>query len=186
MPWWSYLLIALVLVALTVLVIYNLTVKAKQQAEEAWSGVDVQLKRRRDLVPNLVSAVAAYAEHEREALQLVTEMRALAEATDHNSPAVAAPAENRLTGALRGLFAVAEKYPQLKADASFMQLQKQLVNVENNVQAARALYNGNARRYNDRIQMFPANAFIGLFGFRALPYVEAAASERGRGRIDFA
>lgn len=185
MQWWLYILLAIVLVGVLVLVTYNAVVKAKNQAEEAWSGVDVQLKRRRDLVPNLVASVQAYATHEASVLQTVTETRALAASAAASGPAAAAPAENHLTGALRGLFVIAERYPQLKADGNFMQLQKELVSIENNVTAARAIYNSNARKYNDKIQMFPANVFIGSFGFRSLPYVEAAAHERGVGRIDF-
>ncbi len=186
MPAWIYLLAAAALVGFLVLATYNAVVKAKNQAEESWSGVDVQLKRRRDLIPNLVAAVAAYAKHEAGVLQVVTETRAAAESAAHGGPATAAPAENHLTGALRGLFAVVERYPQLKADGNFMQLQRELVNVENNVQGSRAIYNSNARRYNDRIQSFPAVVFIRYFGFRALPYVEAAQQERGLGRVDFA
>lgn len=186
MPWWIYLLGAAFFVGFVVLATYNLAVSAQNAADEAWSGVDVQLKRRRDLVPNLVAAVGAYAKHEQAVLQIVTETRAAAAAATHGGPSKAAPAENHLTGALRGLFAVVERYPELKADANFMQLQRELVNIENNVQGARAIYNGNARRLNDRIQMFPANLYIRQFGFRALPYVEAAASERGVGRVDFA
>ncbi len=186
MPWWLYLIGTLVVLAFLVLWLYNRVVSAKNQAVEAWSGVEVQLRRRRDLVPNLVAAVAAYAQHEQAALQVVTEMRAAANAAAHHGAALAAPAENRLTGSLRGLFAVAERYPQLKADGNFLQLQRALVDTENNVQGARAIYNGNARRYNDRIQMLPTSLFIGYFGFRALPYAESAATERGVGRIDFA
>lgn len=185
MPWWIYLVGALILVGLLVLATYNAVVKAKNQAEESWSGVDIQLKRRRDLIPNLVATVQAYATHEATVLQTVTETRALAESSSAGGPARAVPAENHLTGSLRGLFVVVERYPELKADANFLELQNQLVRIENNVLGARAIYNGNARRYNDRIQSFPANVFIGSFGFRALPYVEAAAHERGVGRIDF-
>jgi LemA protein len=185
MPWWSYLVLAVILVALVVWASYNMSVKGRNQAREAWSGVNVQLKRRRDLVPNLVSAVSAYAGHEQSVLQLTTEARLVADAADHSNPSSAAPAENNLTGALRGLFVSVERYPELKADANFLALQRELVNIENNVQAARAIYNSNARSYNDRIQSFPAVLFIGAFGFRSLTYVESAASDKGVGRIDF-
>lgn len=185
MPWWTYLVGAGLLLVLYALALYNGAVKAKNEASEAWSGVDVQLRRRRDLVPNLVASVQAYATHEASVLQTVTETRALAASAASGGPAVAAPAENHLTGALRGLFVVVERYPQLKADQNFMQLQRELVNIENNVTAARAIYNSNARRFNDRILTFPGNPFLRLFAFRPLPYVEAAAHERGVGRIDF-
>jgi LemA protein len=186
MPWWIYLVAAIALLTVLLLATYNAVVRGRNQAQESWSGVEVQLKRRRDLVPNLVASVAAYAGHENDLLRLVTERRVGAESASHAGPTQAVQAENHLTGALRGLFVVVERYPQLKASANFMQLQRELVNVENNVAGARAIYNGNARRYNDRIQSIPAVFFIGLFGFRALPYVEAAAAERGVGRIDFA
>lgn len=185
MPWWIYLVGAAMLIALFVLALYNGAVKARNQAVESWSGVDVQLRRRRDLIPNLVASVKAYAAHEAEALESVTEARALAESASHGGPTMAVPAENHLTGSLRGLFVVSERYPQLKADRNFMQLQRTLVDVENNVTASRAIYNSNTRRYNDKIQTFPANLILGPFGFRSMPYVEAAAHDRGIGRIDF-
>lgn len=186
MPWWIFLVIALFVIAFLLLSLYNGVVKAKNQADESWSGVEVQLKRRRDLVPNLVATVSAYAAHESQVLSMVTESRAMAESSSQAGPAQAAPAENQLTGALRGLFIVVERYPQLKANANFLTLQRELVGVENNVAGSRALYNSNARRYNDRIQTIPTKIFIGSFGFRSLPYVEAAAHERGVGRVDFA
>lgn len=186
MQWWVYVVFAAVFVFVFVLSSYNACVKARNQTEESWSGVDVQLKRRRDLVPNLVAAVAAYAKHEAEVLQLVTDSRVAAETAAHAGPMQAAKAENGLTGSLRGLFVVAENYPALKADANFMQLQKELVSVENNVASARAIYNSNARSFNDKIQSIPVNLFAGLLGFRSYPYVEAAARERGLPRIDFA
>lgn len=186
MPWWIFLVAAFFLIAFLLLSLYNGVVKAKNQADESWSGVDVQLKRRRDLVPNLVTTVSAYAGHESQVLTMLTESRAVAESSSHAGPAQAAPAENHLTAALRGLFIVSERYPQLKAAANFLALQRELVSIENNVAGSRALYNSNARRYNDRIQSFPANVFIGSLGFRSLPYVEAAAHERGIGRVDFA
>lgn len=186
MPWWIILVVLAFVVAFSVLGLYNAVVKAKNQADESWSGVDVQLKRRRDLVPNLVAIVAAYAQHESSVLAMVTESRAMAESSAAAGPARAAPAENHLTGALRGLFIVVERYPQLKADANFIALSNELVSIENNVTGARAIYNSNARRYNDRIQTIPTNIFIGSLGFHVLPYVEAAAHERGVGRIDFA
>ena len=186
MPWWGYLTVAMIFVVVYLFSTYNAVVKLRNQVGESWSGVDVQLKRRRDLVPNLVAAVAAYAKHEAQVLELVTDSRTMAESASHAGPAQAAKAENTLTGSLRGLFVVAENYPQLKADGNFMQLQKELVSIENNVASARAIYNSNARKFNDRIQSIPANFVAGPLGFRACPYVEAAARERGLPRIDFA
>lgn len=182
---WLAVIAAICLIGLYLLLLYNGMVKGNNMAEEGWSGVEVQMKRRRDLIPNLVSSVQAYAAHEAETLQHVTEDRVVAESAVHAGPSQAARAENHLTNSLRGLFAVVERYPQLKADANFMQLQNELVEIENNVTAARAIYNGNARSFNDRIQTFPSRLFAGTFGFHALPYVEAAARERGVARVDF-
>ncbi|MFT4050162.1 MAG: LemA family protein [Solirubrobacterales bacterium] len=185
MAWWVYLFFALLIVVLFGLALFNMAVKARNQAEESWSGVDIQLKRRRDLIPNLVAAVQAYATHEAGVLQTVTETRALAQSAAQSGASAAVPAENHLTGALRGLFVVVERYPQLKADQNFLQLQNELVKIENNVTGARAIYNSNARRLNDRLQTFPGNLYLGTFGLRTMPYVEAAAHERGVGRVDF-
>lgn len=174
------------LAAAYMLVLYNRAVKSRNMAEEAWSGVDVQLKRRRDLIPNLVATVQGYAAHEQQTLTNLTEDRVVAESASHGGPRTAAPAENRLTNSLRGLFAVVEKYPQLKADQNFLQLQRQLIDIENNVAGARAIYNSNARDYNDRIQSFPTNTFASTTGFKPCPYVEAAARERGVAQVVFA
>lgn len=185
MPIWLIIALAFFVLASYLLGLYNSLVRARNMADESWSGVEVQLKRRRDLIPNLVETVKAYAAHEAQTLQEVTEDRVVAVSASHAGPAQAAPAENRLTQGLRNIFAVAESYPNLKADANFRQLSQELVNIENNVAGARAIYNGNARSYNDKSQSFPANAFAGTLGFKARPYVEAAAKERGVGRIDF-
>ena len=178
MPIWVIIVGAIALVAAFLVVLYNGLVKARNQTDESWSGVDIQLKRRRDLLPNLVATVQAYAAHESATLQMVTEARVAADAAADAGSNYAAVAENRVTVSLRGLFVVAEKYPDLKADKNFRQLQLTLVDIENNVAGARSIYNGNARRYNDKIQSIPANLFAGTLGFRARPYVEAAARER--------
>lgn len=185
MPWWIFLVAALFILGTFVLGLYNALVKARNMTDESWSGVDVQLKRRRDLVPNLVETVKAYAAHEAQVLQEVTEDRVVAESAAHAGTGQAAVAENRLTNGLRGVFAVAEKYPNLKADVGFRQLSAELVNIENNVAGARAIYNSNARSYNDRVQTFPSSLIASAMGFHKRPYVEAAARERGAARIDF-
>lgn len=169
---------AIVIIGGFLLGLYNALVKARNETDESWSGVDIQLKRRRDLLPNLVETVKTYAAHEAATLQMVTDARVAADAAAIAGSNFAAVAENRVTVSLRGLFVVAEKYPDLKADRNFMQLQVTLVDIENNVAGARSIYNDNARRYNDKIQSFPANLFAGTLGFRARPYVEAAARER--------
>ena len=185
MPTWLIILAALIIAAGYLLGVYNSIVKARNLTDESWSGVDVQLKRRRDLIPNLVSTVQAYAKHETETLQMVTDARAAADAAAVAGSNMAAVAENRVTVSLRGLFVVTEKYPDLKADQNFLQLQVTLVDIENNVAGARAIYNGNARAYNDKIQSIPANIFAGTLGFRARPYVEAAARERATAEVGF-
>lgn len=183
MPWWVFLVGGTFIFATFLLGLYNGLVKARNLTDESWSGVDVQLKRRRDLVPNLVETVKGYAAHEAQTLQEVTEDRVVAESASHGGPGPAASAENRLTQGLRNIFAIAEKYPNLKADANFRQLSAELVNIENNVAGARAIYNGNARSYNDRVQSFPTNLIAGTFGFRPRPYVEAAARERAAAQV---
>jgi LemA protein len=185
MPTGLIILLLILIVAAFLLVLYNGLVKARNETDESWSGVDVQLKRRRDLIPNLVETVKAYAAHEAETLQMVTDARVAADAAAVAQSHTAAIAENRLTVSLRGLFAVSEKYPNLKADQNFRQLQVTLVDVENNVAGARSIYNDNARLYNDKVQSFPANLFAGTMGFRARPYVEAAARERTPAQVGF-
>jgi LemA protein len=176
---------ALCVLGLIVLLLYNSLVKARNQTDESWSGVDVQLKRRRDLIPNLVTTVQGYAAHEAETLQAVTEARVVAESAAQAESPRAALAENRVTQSLRGLFAVTEKYPDLKADTNFMQLQVTLVQIEGNVAGARTIYNSNARKYNDKVQSFPANLFAKSMGFTSRPYVEAAARERAPAGVGF-
>jgi LemA protein len=175
----------LCILGLFVLVSYNSLVKARNATDESWSGVDVQLKRRRDLIPNLVATVQGYAGHEAETLQSLTESRVVAESAARAESPRAASAENRLTQSLRGLFAVAEKYPNLKADKNFMQLQVTLVQIEGSVAGAREIYNSNARKYNDKLQSFPVNTFAKSMGFTARPYVEAAARERNPAQVGF-
>jgi LemA protein len=185
MPIWLIILGALIIFGSFVLGTYNALVKARNMTDESWAGVDVQLKRRRDLIPNLVATVKGYAAHEAETLQMVTEARVAAEAAAQAGSNKAAVAENRVTQSLRGLFAVTERYPDLKADQNFRQLQVTLVDIENNVAGARSIYNGNSRAYNDRMQSFPANLFASTLGFSARPYVEAAAPERVPAQVGF-
>jgi LemA protein len=185
MPTWLIVVAVLIIASGFLLGIYNGLVKARNETDESWSGVDVQLKRRRDLIPNLVATVQGYASHEAETLQMVTDARVAAEAAATAGSNMAAVAENRVTVSLRGLFVVSEKYPDLKADQNFRQLQITLVDIENNVAGARAIYNGNARAYNDKVQSIPANIFAGTLGFKPRPYVEAAAPERVPSQVGF-
>ena len=142
-----------------VILTWNGFIRSRNKTDEAWSGVDVQLKRRHDLVPNLVETVKAYAKHERETLTAVTQARAEAVAADR--PEQVASAEAKLTSALGGVRVVAEQYPQLRASDDFRQLEAQLAQLENEIQAARRIYNANVQDYNTRIQVFPNSLLAG-------------------------
>lgn len=160
------------------LLTYNSLVKARNMVDESWSGVDIQLKRRRDLIPNLVAAVQGYAAHERQTFESVVEARVVADAAAVGTTSQAVRAENALTRSLGGLFAVAEQYPDLKASQNFLQLQSELSNIETNIAGSRSIYNGNARDYNDKIQAFPALLIASALGFTDRPYFEATMAER--------
>lgn len=158
-------LLAVVALAGYVLFVYNSLIKQRNQVKEAWSDIDVQLKRRHDLIPNLVETVKGYASHEREAFEQVTNARA--QALGAQTPQAHAQAENTLTGTLKTLFAVAENYPDLKANTNFLELQRELSDTENKVQASRRFYNGVVRDYNTAIQKVPANLVANTFSFKA-------------------
>lgn len=143
---------------------YNSFVKLRLQCHNAWSNIDTELKRRYELIPNLVETVRGYAQHERGVLQSVTDARAKAVAST-GSPALQAHDENELIGSLRQLFGVVENYPNLKASQNFLKLQSQLVETEDRIQAARRFYNGNVRDLNTLVQSFPSNIIAGMFGF---------------------
>ena len=149
---------------------YNSLVTLKNRVEEAWSDITVQLKRRTDLIPNLVNSVKGYATHEKEVFEKVTEARSAI----MNAQGVAdtAKAENMLEGALKSLFAVAEAYPDLKANQNFLQLQQELVDTEDKIQASRRFYNGGVRDLNTKVQTFPVNVVAGMFGFQSREFFE--------------
>lgn len=157
------LLIVLAVVVLYVIGAYNGLVRLKNRSEEAWSDIDVQLKRRYDLIPNLVSTVKGYATHEQTAFEKVTEARA--KAMSATGVAEKGEAENMLAGALKSVFAIAEAYPDLKANQNFLELQRELSDTENKIQAARRFYNGNVMELNTKIEMFPSNIIAGMFNF---------------------
>ncbi len=178
------LLIGLVLVV-GVIVIYNSLVKLRVQADNAWSDIDVQLKRRYDLIPNLVETVKGYASHERGTLEAVIDARARAISAQDAGPAARAEAEAGLTGALKSLFALSEAYPQLQAAGNFRALQDSLASIEEAVQNARRYYNAVVRDYNTRIHTVPSNVVAGAFGFRPREFFEIAAAEREAPRVSF-
>lgn len=144
---------------------YNGLVKLRVRVEEAWSDITVQLKRRADLIPNLVESVKAYAAHEKKVFDDVTEARSNVLSATQKGPAETAKAENQFEGALKSLFAVAEAYPQLRATENFQQLQTELVDTEDKIQASRRFYNGGVRDLNTKIEQFPSNLVARVFGF---------------------
>jgi LemA protein len=151
---------------------YNNLVRQRQLSQEGWSGIDVQLKRRTDLIPNLLESVKGYMAHERETLQAVTEARTAAQSAQNGTPEQRAQAEGVLSGALGRLFAVAEAYPDLKASQNFMQFQGELSNTENEIQLSRRYYNGTARDLNTAVESFPSNVIANFFKFEKVQYFE--------------
>ncbi len=172
-----------ILIALAVIIIfwlwatYNGLVRLKNQTEEAWSDIDVQLKRRYDLIPNLVNTVKGYAAHEQQIFENVTKARAAAMGAQ--GFADKSKAENMLTDTLKSLFAVAENYPNLKANENFAKLQDELSDTENKIQASRRFYNGNVRDLNTKIETFPTNMIATGFGFAKREFFELAEDEKG-------
>jgi len=160
----------IVIILLFVWMTYNGLVRLKVRVDEAWSDITVQLKRRLDLIPNLVNSVKGYAAHESGVFEKVTEARA--NALNAQGVKETAAAENQFEGALKSLFAVAENYPQLKANENFLQLQQELVDTEDKIQAARRFYNSGVRDLNTKMQVFPNNIFAGMLGFKQREFFE--------------
>jgi LemA protein len=165
--------------------LYNRLVRGRQMAAEGWSGIDVQLKRRADLVPNLVEAVKGYAAHERSTLQEVTELRNRAQAVPPDDVAGRARAEGLLSGALGRLLAVVENYPELKASQNFLQLQASLAGIEDEIQMSRRYYNGATRDLNILVESFPSNLVAGLFGFSKRDFFETDEASRAAPEVSF-
>ncbi len=180
----EFILLAIVVFVFWVILTYNGLVVFRNRAKEAWADIDVQLKRRYDLIPNLVETVKGYASHERELFEKVTEARARAMGAGNMKER--GEAENALSQTLKTLFAVAENYPQLKASENFLELQRELSDTENKVQAARRFYNGNIRDLNTKIESFPANMIAGMFGFKQMEFFEIEeAAERQAPKVSF-
>lgn len=161
--------------AVAIISIYNNLVKANVRVDEAWSDITVQLKRRADLIPNLVNTVKGYAKHEKEVFTKVTEARA--GLMNAQGVQETAQAENMFQQTLKSLFAVAENYPDLKANENFKHLQEELVDTEDKIQAARRFYNGSARELNIKVKVFPTNIFAGMLGFTQREFFEVEESE---------
>jgi LemA protein len=173
----------ILLSVLMVLGIYNGLIRSRVRTREAWSGIDVQLKKRADLVPNLVETVRGYAAHERQTFENVTRARAMLEQA--TGPAQAAQANNQLTEALRSLFAVAEAYPQLRASENFMALQTELTDIEEKIAYARQFYNRNVTDFNTRIQVFPNVIIANMFNFQPFEFFEAEEGAREAPHVSF-
>lgn len=175
--WWIIIAIVVVLI-IAIVSLYNALIRLKNRVDEAWSDIDVQLKRRYDLIPNLISTVKGYAQHERETLERVVEARNFA-ANNQQSSSVQkqAEAENMLSSALKSVFALSESYPDLKANTNFLELQRELSDTENKIQAARRFYNSNVRDFNTKIQVFPSNLIASKLKFTKYDYFEIESSE---------
>lgn len=176
--------VLIVIAIIFVISLYNSIVGLKVRADSAWSDIDVQLKRRHDLIPNIVETVKGYAAHEKDTFENIAKWRSAAMSA--TGPADRAAAENQLTGALRQLFAVAEAYPQLRASEQFTGLQASLQEVENAIQNSRRYYNAVVRDYNTRIATFPGNIFAGMFGFQTRQFFELdTPAERQAPQVKF-
>jgi LemA protein len=172
----TYIIIAIIVILiLWAIIAFNGLVRSRNRAKESWADIDVQLKRRYDLIPNLVNTVKGYAAHESSAFENVTKARAAAMgATGMADKGVA---ENQLAGALKSVFAIAEAYPDLKANQNFLSLQSELTDTEDKIQAARRFYNGNVRDFNTSIQVFPGSLIAGTFHFTTMEFFQLDASD---------
>jgi len=170
-------------IALWLVAVYNGLIKLKNRTDEAWSDIDVQLKRRYDLIPNLISTVKGYAQHEKGLFEKVTQARTAAMGAQ--GPVDKSQAENMLSGTLKSLFAVSENYPDLKANENFLELQKELSDTENKIQASRRFYNGNVRDFNIKIEVFPNNLVAGMLNFTKRDFFEIEGEEKEPVKAEF-
>lgn len=182
---WVFLaiLVIVVVAAFGLIAIYNRLIVLRNRVNNSWSQIDVQLRRRYDLIPNLVETVKGYASHERETFERVTQARNMA--INAQTVKEQGEAENMLTGALKSLFAVAEAYPDLKANQNFLSLQEELTNTEGKISYARQFYNDSAMSFNTAIQSFPSNIIAGMFGFTARDYFEIEAAAAAPVTVNF-
>jgi LemA protein len=180
----TIILLIIVLAVIWIVAAFNGLVRLRNRVKEAWSDIDVQLKRRYDLIPNLIETVKGYAGHEKEVFEKVTEART--KAINATGAAEKAQAENMLAGALKTLFAVSENYPQLRASENFLKLQEELSDTENKIQAARRFYNSNVMDFNTRQEVFPASIIASMFGFVKAEFFEiGGAAEREAPKVKF-
>ena len=176
-------IIIAVVIVLWIILAFNRLVTLRNRTKEAWSDIDVQLKRRYNLIPNLVETVKGYAAHERELFEKVTKARAMA--MQAQTVKEKGEAENMLSGTLKSLFAVAENYPDLKASTNFLELQRELRDTEDKIQASRRFYNTNVRDLNIKVESFPTNIVAGLLGFKKRDFFEAEGGEREVPKVNF-
>ena len=179
----TIIIIVLAVIVLWAIVAFNGFVRLTNQAKEAWADIEVQLKRRYDLIPNLVNSVKGYATHESTAFEKVSEARAKAMGAGGANPAHA-QAENMLTGALKSIFAIAEAYPDLKANTNFIELQKELSDTENKIQSARRFYNGTVRDLKTATESFPGNMIAGSFGFKKMDLFDLPDGDAGQSPVE--
>ena len=178
-----YIIIAVVvLLVLWIVGSFNGLVTVRNRAKEAWADIEVQLKRRYDLIPNLVSTVKGYATHESTAFEKVSQARS--QAMQASTPAAKGEAENQLTGTLKSLFAISEAYPDLKANTNFLELQRELSDTENKIQAARRFYNGMVRDLNTKIERFPGNVIAGMFHFATMGFFDLADNDAAQQPVE--
>jgi LemA protein len=185
---WTWIIIIgiVVVIAIALVGVYNGLVRKRNQVKNAWAQIDVQLKRRYDLIPNLVETVKGYAKHERETLEAVTQARNLAQQVANAGAGERAKVEGELSSALSRLLAVAEAYPDLKANQNFLALQEELTSTENKIGFSRQFYNDSVLRYNNQTQVFPSNIVAGMFGFKAEEFFETTTTaEREAPKVSF-
>jgi LemA protein len=171
------------IILLYVMISYNGLVTLRNRVREAWSDIDVQLKRRYDLIPNLIETVKGYASHEKETFEKVIEARS--KAMSANGLKEKGEAENALSGTLKSLFALSESYPDLKASVNFLELQKELTDTEDKIQASRRFYNGNVMDFNTKLEMFPSNMIAQMFGFKVSEFFAAEEGEKATPKVSF-
>jgi LemA protein len=178
--------VIVVIIVIVLWVLYNGLVRLRNQVKNAWAQIDVQLKRRHDLIPNLVETVKGYMKHERETLEAVTKARNLAQQVSSAGAGERAKAEGELSSALSRLLAVVERYPDLKANQNFLALQEELTSTENKISFSRQFYNDSVLKYNNQTQMVPSNIVAGMFGFKAGEFFEVTlAAEREAPKVSF-
>lgn len=186
MAWYIIVGIIVIFIIVALIATYNKLVRLRNQVKNAWAQIDVQLKRRHDLIPNLIETVKGYMKHERETLEAITKARNLAQQAASSGPGARAKAETELSSALGRLLAVVENYPDLKANQNFLALQEELTSTENKLSFSRQYYNDSVLSYNNRTQMFPSNIIASMTGFKASEFFEVSvAGEREAPKVTF-